>query len=213
MLDKSVDYKSIIMKMEYSKIQDIAMPKLPGGYSLRLFEKGDEDHWARVEASVLEFDSPNSAKDYFEKEYMPDLDELYKRCWFVLNPEGMPIATANSWFANSGLGHKALLDWVAVCPDYQGLGIGRAVVSQAVKNFREVEAGNDIWLHTQTWSHVALKLYHSLGFNLVESETVARTNSRTGVSKVYKNDFYEAVGVLKKVMPKDVIEHIISTSV
>ena len=62
MLDKSIEFKNIIMKIEPNKIKNIANPILPDGFSFRFFETGDEAHWARIEASVLEFDSNDKAE-------------------------------------------------------------------------------------------------------------------------------------------------------
>ena len=213
MLDKSVDYKNIIMKMDCSRVQDIIPPILPDGYSFRYFIQGDEAHWARIEASVLEFDSSVIARNYFEKAYLPYSNELHRRCLFVLNQDSVPIATANAWFADSELGHQASLHWVAVCPECQGLGIGKEVVKQALINFQNVEPNHDVWLHTQTWSHVAVKLYHSLGFSIMKNGKLANMNSRDNIPKIYPNDFDEAIAILKKVMDDTFVERLVFTAV
>lgn len=70
MLDKSVPYKNIIMKLESKSISSISEPVLPDGYIFRLYEHGDEIHWARIETSVLEFTSESDAVDYFMKTYI-----------------------------------------------------------------------------------------------------------------------------------------------
>ena len=74
-------------------------PLLPSGYKTRLFTEGDETHWARIETSVLEFDSANQVYDYFVKLTFL-IDDLKSRCIFVLNPIGLPIATATAWYDN-----------------------------------------------------------------------------------------------------------------
>jgi len=212
MLDKSIEYKNIIMKIEPNEIKNIANPILPDGFSFRFFETGDEAHWARIEASVLEFDSIDDAKDYFEKSYLPHKDRLQKRCIFVLNKDKFPIATANSWFADSELGHQASLHWVAVCPEYQGLGIGKAVTQQALVNFQGLEPNKPVWLHTQTWSHTAVRLYHHLGFNLMKNEKLANNNTKNGISKIYPNDFDEAIQVLRKVINDEQLDELYNTA-
>jgi len=212
MLDKSIDFKSVIMKIECDEIKNIASPILPDGISIRFFTAGDEEHWARIEASVLEFDSVGEARDYFEKSYLPHKESLQKRCIFVLNKEKLPIATANSWFADSELGYQATLHWVATCPEYQGLGIGKAIVQQALINFQTLEPNKPVWLHTQTWSHAAIKLYHHLGFNLMKSGKLANNNTRNGIPKIYQNDFYEAIQVLKEVVDSEQLEKLCNTA-
>ncbi|MCL2169470.1 MAG: GNAT family N-acetyltransferase [Defluviitaleaceae bacterium] len=212
MLDKSIDYKNVIMKIESDKINDIESPMLPDGFSFRFFRSGDEEHWARIEASVLEFDSADAARAYFERAYLPHKKNLEKRCIFALNRDGLPIATANSWFADSKeLGYQASLHWVAVCPDYQGLGIGRAITKQALINFQSLEPNKPVWLHTQTWSHPAIRLYHNLGFSIMKTERLANNNTKDGNPKIYRNDFYEAIEVLRDVMDDKDVNELIST--
>ena len=211
-LDKSIEFKNVIMKIECDDINNITTPILPYGFSFRFFEAGDEVHWARIEASVLEFESIDSARSYFESSYLPHYENLQRRCIFALNKDNLPIATANSWFADSELGYQAALHWVAVRPEYQSLGIGKALTQQALINFKKLEPNNPVWLHTQTWSHVAIRLYHHLGFNLIKEERLANNNTRNGISKIYQNDYYEAVEVLKEVIDSDQLDKLCSTA-
>jgi GNAT superfamily N-acetyltransferase len=199
MLDKSIAYKNIIMKIEHKKISEIAPPTLPKGYSFRFFKAGDEAHWARITTSVLEFESESKALEYFERMFLPHREELERRLIFVVDG-GLPIATANSWFTDNEDGYKATLHWVSVCPKHQGLGIGKAVSKQALLNFCKLEPNLDIWLHTQTWSHIAVRLYSDLGFRIMKA---AKLGTRP-------SDFKEAIEILKTVMPKDFIDKIVS---
>lgn len=97
MLDKSISYKDIIMRAPRQTIESAPKPVLPEGFSFRFFEEVDEEHWARIETSVLEFNEEKAARDHFSKEFLPHLEYLKKRCLFVVNPSGLPIATANAW--------------------------------------------------------------------------------------------------------------------
>ena len=208
MLDKSMSYKNIIMKIDWGKLKSIKAPVLPDGFSFRFFTAGDEEHWARIEASVLEFDSATEAKDYFEKSYIPHMKHLQKRCIFVCNKDELPIATTNSWFADSKeLGHQSSLHWVAVCPEYQRLGIGQAIVQQALVNFQELAPNMPVWLHTQTWSHAAIRLYHRLGFSVMKNGKLANNDA-----KIYQNDFDEAMQVLQAVISEKMLDEICKTA-
>ena len=214
MLDKSIEFKSIIMRLDKPASQNFGEPVLPNGFSFRFFEtSSDINHWGRIEASVLEFASEEDASGYFARSFFPHAGDLQKRCLFVLDPSGLPIATANAWFADSQLGHQASLTWVAVCLEYQGQGIGKAIVQKALSVFRDLEPGNAIWLHTQTWSHVAVRLYHALGFNVVRADRLANMNSKDGKPKLYGNDYAEAVCVLKAVMEPEYVDELVNTSV
>lgn len=190
MLDKSIEYRNIIMKMDKDVLQAVSIPTLPRGFRFRFYENGDEFHWARIETAVLEFSSEKDAYEYFAENFLRKQEELEYRCVFVLNPEGLPIATATAWYADSDCGHQAVLHWVAVCPEYQGLGIGEAIVKKVLCVFKSVEPEEDVFLHTQTWSHIAVGLYHKLGFALVKEKGIAGC----------ENDYSEAMEILKGVV-------------
>jgi len=212
MLDKTIEYKNIIMRAEWDKVLNVTPPSLPAGYSFRFFAADDLDHWARIEASVDEFESADKARDYFAQVYLPDMDNLAQRLIFALDPTGLPIATANSWYAESDLGRQATLHWVAVCPEHQGKGIGKAIVQQAMLNFQQLENNRPVWLHTQTWSHVAVRLYHSLGFNMMKTAPLANANSRSGVT-IKKPEYADAITIFKTIMDADFVDRLISTAI
>jgi GNAT superfamily N-acetyltransferase len=195
MLDKSIPYKNILMRIDHKDLLKITEPVLPEGYHFRFFGEGDEIHWARIETSVLEFDSESAAMAYFVRDYLPYLDELKRRCIFIINPDGLPVATTTAWFADRKAGYQASIHWVSVCPDQQGRGLGRAVVQKALAIFPILDPREDAWLHTQTWSHVAVRLYHSLGFDMVKTSQFMTT----GKTPLQQNDFAEAMEVLKNV--------------
>lgn len=210
MLDMSIPFKNIIMRLERNTFHE--PEPLPPGYSFRFFAPGDSVHWARIEASVLEFESVEAAERCFYTAYLPFARQLQERCLFVVDQTGLPIATANAWYADSDLGHQACLRSVSVCPEYQGRGIGKAIVSQALCVLNRLEPGCPVWLHTQTWSHVAIRLYHSLGFQLVRNGLLANTNNATGTTKMHKNDFADAIEVLRAVMPEDYINDLLTNA-
>lgn len=212
MLDKSIPYKNIIMRLPHARLRSLDTPVLPDGFSFRFFQAGDEIHWARIEASVLEFPDEKAAVSYFTRDYLPSIDDLRNRCIFVVNPDQRPVATAMAWYATSQLGYQATLHWVSVTPACQGLGLGKAVVQKALSVFTVTDPDEDIWLHTQTWSHIAVRLYHQLGFNILKSDqTAVETNSSDGV-KVSPNDYTEAIKVLKAVLEPDLLADLIRTA-
>jgi len=213
MLDKGVKYKNIIMKRDMDKKGSIPTPVLPDCFSFRFYQGGDIRHWSRIETSVLEFDSEDKAHDFFQRVFMPYEANLRERCLFACSPDGTPIATTTAWYADSELGHQAILHWVAVCPEYQGLGVGKAIVQKALNVFQNLEPDCPIWLHTQTWSHVAVRLYHSLGFNIVKSEKLASSNTSDGLLKTDPNDFPEYIEILRAVMDDAIVEELLNTAV
>lgn len=211
MLDKSIPYKHVIMRL--NKNIYFEEPSLPEGFHFRFFQKGDEYHWARIETSVLEFENEEKALAYFSRDYLYRLPELEKRCVFIINPEGLPIATANAWYANSEVGYQASLHWVGVCPEYQGMGLGKAIVKKVLSLFASWEPEERIWLHTQTWSHVAIRMYHSLGFNMLKTErTAVEIGGENPGPVISKNDYEEAIEVLKDVLEPAFHQELIETA-
>lgn len=213
MLDKSIAYKSVVMRIECDKIEALGEATLPDGFSFRFFERSDVKHWGSIETSVLEFPSESEACSYFEMAYLPSLLELQKRCFFIINPDGIPIATATAWYSDSELGYQPILHWVAVRPEYQRKGLGKALTKKALNVFRSLESGKPVWLQTQTWSYPAIRLYHSLGFNIVKDERSVNMNTKDGVPKIYQTEFAEAMQVLRTVMKDSYVDELINTAV
>jgi ribosomal protein S18 acetylase RimI-like enzyme len=156
---------------------------------------------------VLEFATQAAALDYFARDFLPYADQIEQRCAFVVDAGGTPVATATAWWADSAIGRQGLLHWVSVDPAFQGKGLGRAVACKAVSLLAGLEAGRDVYLHTQTWSHVAIRLYRSMGFYLCKADTTAMVFGDGQDPKTGPNEYAAAVEVLRTVMqPAEVDE-------
>jgi GNAT superfamily N-acetyltransferase len=167
---------------------------LPAGYSYSLFSPGDEVAWARIEASVLEFDSEMDALLYFQRYRLPYLEELRRRCVFVSSPEGERVATASAWWDYTDTRRDPWLHWVAVKPAFQGKGLGKAVITRTVHLLLEIEGDRDFYLHTQTWSHKAIGLYEWAGFAITDE---------LGLGDYPNDRCAEAVSLLRKIRRKE----------
>jgi ribosomal protein S18 acetylase RimI-like enzyme len=213
MLDKSIPYKNIIMRMPAVRVASVLPPDLPEGYGFRMFRDGDEDHWARIETSVLEFDSEAEARAYFIRDYLPARRELSRRCVFVVDPGGIPVGTATSWFVGEGEGRQATLHWVGVCPSHQGIGLGKAIVAKSLEIFAHADPGGDVTLHTQTWSHVAIRIYRKAGFAMLRSERMAVPTGGPEGIRLMPNDYPESMTVLKEILEPATWEDLAASSV
>ena len=143
---------------------------LPEGFNFVLFKSGDEKDWADIETSVLEFDTVEKAQAYFAIDFLPHLKELRKRCLFIENAEGLKVATLTIWWVYSGNRRDPWIHWVSVRPEYQGLGLGKAIVSEGLKRGITIEGDNDFYLHTQTWSYSAIGIYQWAGFHITREQ-------------------------------------------
>jgi len=166
---------------------------LPDGFRFTFFSDGDEADWARIETSVLEFDSEFAALMYFKERFMPYSDELRRRCIFIENQDGIKVATATAWWREVEDRRRAWLHWVAVTPRYQGLGLGKAVVSRVTELLTELEGEADYFLGTQTWSYKAVNIYMAHGFKPTAEKALYRDR---------KNNFRKAMRILKRLRRK-----------
>ena len=79
--------------------------------------------------------------------------------------------------------------WVAVNPEYQGLGLGKALISHVIEHMIKLEGDVDFYLHTQTWSYKAVDIYTLNGFQASEE------------SQLYKerrNNFKKAMRIIDR---------------
>ena len=186
MLDKSIPFLDIIMHRK-AGTPFVDCP-LPEGYSFALFQAGDEVDWAKIEASTLEFDEETEALVYFQKDRLPYLKELERRCLFAVAPDGEKVATATAWWNYTGTRRDNWLHWVSAKPQHQNKGIGKAIVSRALRLIEEIEGEGDVYLHTQTWSHKAVGIYEKAGFFITPEKGLAGYPNR---------DYLEALTMIR----------------
>jgi len=163
---------------------------LPEGFKFTLYKDGDEADWARIEASVDEFESEFAALLRFTEEFIPKKEELYRRCLFIETDDGKKVATANAWWSYVNYERRAWLHWVSVDPEYQGLGLGKAITSRVTRLLLEIEGDVDFYLSTQTWSYKAISIYRQFGYE--------PTDEKILYGRKRKHDLKRAMKILDK---------------
>lgn len=161
-------------------------------FHIRKYKNGDEKYWAEIEYKIGDFNSVEEALDYFVQNY--NLDELVNKCFFAETSDGKVIGTCTAWYDNKDDYVVSSLHWLAVLPEYQKSGIGRALVIAVMNHYKE----NDllpVYLHTQPWSYKAIKIYHSLGFKLQKIDTFGD----------YSNDYTDAKEILERYLPNEIL--------
>lgn len=208
MLDKSLEYFDFIMKMPAERLALLPEPQLPEGYTFSLYTPGDEKSWAELEASVNEFASVEKALEYFKREYVDQYqDELCKKCMFIKNPQGKLVSTATAWFMDSSIGYRRnWLQWISSSPEEQGKGLGKAVVIKALKLYNDLGLTDNVYLHTQTWSHTAIYLYHKLGFEAFTIDHVKVAWDNEQGYRTMRNSPMQALEELKKVFKPELLD-------
>ncbi|WP_271754428.1 GNAT family N-acetyltransferase [Cohnella sp. JJ-181] len=188
MLDRTVPYFNVIMKRQAGR--PFPQAELPEGYAIVRYTPGSERQWAEIEASVDEFGSVEEAARYFQKRYLPLAGELEKRLLFVENAQGESVGTIMCWWDDTAGRRDPSIHWFAVKPEYQGIGLGKALVSACLSVMIELEGDRDIYLHTQTWSYKAVRLYGRFGLEIVRDETFGP----------YHNDYDRAMPILNAML-------------
>lgn len=189
MLDKLVPYYSIIMKRPAN--QPVPSWSLPGGLRVSPYRDGSDHDWAEIETAVGEFNGVDEARRYFGAHYLAYPEKLRRRLLFVRNTEGVYLATITAWWNDTGERRDASIHWLAVRPTHHRMGLGKALVAACLNILYRVEGDQDIWLHTQTSSHLAIRLYLQAGFQIVPDDTFGG----------YANEYEQAIPILKALIP------------
>jgi len=186
-LDKTVPYAGLYMR----RAPGGAIPsyELPAGYKFAFYRDGDEADWAKIESSVLEFDSEFAALMYFREHYIPFRGELRQRCVFIETAEGEKVATGTAWWSDIYGDRRPWLHWIGVRPEYQGLGLGKAIITRVTELMTEIEGDVPIYLKTQTWSYKAISIYLICGYEPCDEKLLYRNR---------KDNLKKAMRVLKR---------------
>lgn len=163
MLDKSLPYIGIIMVREPAPLPPA--PVLPAPFQLVRYRPGLEEGWADIETSAGEFEHREDALAYFHKEFMPWPEELADRCLFIVDGEGHPVATTTAWRGNLfSSDNQPRLHWVAVRRENQRQGLSASLIHAALTRYIELGETGPVYLTSQTWSYVAIRMYLRYGF-------------------------------------------------
>lgn len=201
MLDKSIPFHTIILKRPFGPAP--ALRPLPEGFTLRAYQPGDEQGWAQIEQAVGEFDTVEQAL-HCHRGYQNQPEELRRRQWYAIAPNGDWAATATAWWTINAQGKRIPVVHALGCePKCQGLGLGRAVATAMLNSFYRLENGLDVWLDTQTWSYRAIGLYLELGFVPVKTATYNET----------PNEYDLALPILESRMRPELFERFVKTTV
>jgi len=158
-----------------------AFSELPPKYSMRLCRHDELEKWMHT---ALQKEWVSVIAGYYARVYAPRAEEFFSRCTFVCNADNEPVATGFLWQAYNGKVNT--LHWVRTMPEYEGCGLGRALLSHLL-----TDARCPVYLHTQPSSACAIKLYSDMGFALVTNPTIGHR----------KNNLDESLPVLQQVMP------------
>ncbi len=167
----------------------------PKHISIRGYRPGDEYSWAKIEYEIGDFESVAFAEQYFTSHYLRDSIQAAARCFFAERNDGTVVGTCTAWHDRREDAEVSSLHWLAVSPEKQNCGIGKALVSTVMEFYRNNNLF-PVYLHTQPWSYPAVRLYHRFGFRLMKTDTFAG----------YHNESEEAIEILKSYLPEEILK-------
>ncbi|MFQ5810973.1 MAG: GNAT family N-acetyltransferase [Armatimonadota bacterium] len=152
--------KHLLVRMDRPHLEGLPTVRLPEGYRLETARDGFEPTWAHVvnAAFLNEEHTAEKCREQFssKKRFDP------KGMFFVVTPEGEPVATAFAWRDTPEEQECGRVHWVATVPGQQGKGLGRAV-TLAVLHYLKEHGFARAFLETQPYRLPAIRLYLSLG--------------------------------------------------
>lgn len=184
--DRSVPFYNLILRLDHWQRRD---PVLPEGFRLRFYQPGDEAAWAALEYGIGDFDPQEEARAYFVQTYGSHAQDLARRCLFAVDGGGRVAGTCCAWRDPRGGGEVASLHWLAVSPEAQGRGLGKALCREALAVFQDL-GEFPVYIHTQPWSWKALLLYVREGFRLQRTDRFA----------AYENQYAQGMETLRAVV-------------
>lgn len=197
-IDRSIPYYNLILKC--TKI--CTMPiSLPNEYSFKMYDVGDEKHWAKLEYEIGDFTTIEEAEMYFKTNYCNQIEELKKRCVFVVDAYGDIVGSCIAWHDLKDNDTVDSLHWLVVSPKHQGKHIGLALCQKILEIFNE-RGEFTVYIHTQPWSYKAILLYIKLGFKIQKTDTFSH----------YENQYEQAIKILENLLPESQINQIILNS-
>jgi ribosomal protein S18 acetylase RimI-like enzyme len=142
-------------------MNDLPLHPLPDGHTVRPFEDGDARAWVDLQhAANAHLMAITMAT--FVKNFGDDLAEMGDRSCFVVSPKGEDVGSITAWWDDGPGGRRGLIHWVAVQPECQAGGIGKAMMTMAMK--RLAKEYDTAYLRTSSTRIPAIKLYLDFGF-------------------------------------------------
>ena len=170
--------------MECQELNKDALMPIPEGYHVRTCRKDELTLWKGFPFDTKELKEHYLPymDDYFKQVYEDQEDIFYKRCLFLCDTQDKPVVTCFAWPLYD---RYYTIHWFKVLKEYEGQGLGRALLSEVFKTIPE--DSYPVYLHTQPGSYRAIKLYSDFGFFLLTDSYIGHR----------KNELEEGMDYLK----------------
>lgn len=139
------------------------VPNIPfaEGFGIRPMTLEESGLWEDIERDAEPFYKIEPG--LFMREFGGDHGSIPQRCFLMIAPNGCAVGTISAWYDRNFRGREyGRIHWVAVRPAWQGKGLAKAGLSQALKVLAQWH--DCAYLRTSIGRVVAIKLYLKFGF-------------------------------------------------
>lgn len=169
------------LQMRRKNLENLPEIKMPQGYTIRIFEDGDEVAWCNIINETVSEGQNNWTVEKFNKEFKESPVFEPGRVFFVIF-ENEPIGTATAWVKEPGEKITGMVHYVGVLPEHKGRKLGYLITLQTLHYMKE-HGYKDAFLQTDDNRLAAIKTYLALGF---EPEIIAENQHERWV-EVFKD--------------------------
>ncbi len=149
------------VEMVRTTLQDIPIVAFPEGFSIRAMRPDEGGLWTDIWRDAEEFGAIEPT--LFRSQFGADSEALRWRGYIVQDSRGVGVATITSWYNRTHKGQDyGQIHWVATRRSHWGLGLGKAMLSYALRQMAQWH--KRAFLGTQTRRLAAIKLYLDFGF-------------------------------------------------
>ncbi len=149
----------------------------PAGFVLRTLGGAAEvEAYVSIHRAAFESKSMTAAwraRSLRRPEYRAELDLV------MAAPDGRLAAFCIGWMCKPGDETIGQIEPLGVHPDFQGKGLGRAILAEALRRMGSLGAGQ-VWVETDSYRDAAFALYESAGFRIARDVLVYRKDFEKG---------------------------------
>ena len=149
------------VRMIREHMNDIPNIPFPKGFGIRNYRPGEGAIWTRIQRAAEKFLEIDDG--LFDREFSADLEVMEDRSFFAVTDAEEAVGTITAWQRANWRGKNwGQIHWVAVHPDYQGLGLSKPMMTVAMNRLKQ--SHDRCFLGTATGRIVAIKVYLDFGF-------------------------------------------------
>ena len=148
------------LRMVRRDLDNLPPFQCPDGYHIRTYQKGDEEHWARI-MDVSFVDTGRTAEDAYANVIRQGNFDPNGFCFVIY--DNQPIGTACAWKRYHSRKHIGYIDMLAVLPEHTGHKLGNSLTLFLLHYFK-AQSIVYVMLDTDDFRLPAIKNYLNLGF-------------------------------------------------